>query len=1443
MNIIIIRKGNGSSFMPLFRKECLSKYLRTECKRQLKFNLSPNNKKYRHERETQGIPPEQDPRPGLDQFRKEGKRWEIAKLADLREIFGSEQIIGNPATIEENEIKYNKMELEIGLTNASADLFLVEQQFDVSQKFLDDLGISSYKELFNLDFSEIRPDIIHIISAGTYKRYITPNGEVKRLQENDDRLQLRVIDIKVTANPSKSYLAEVAYYMMALSGWLIDNNLDDKFVVIPEGSIWSGSHEASNLIKCRIRIIDEEGRQPNYEELYAAFEEDLEIVPFEVFAVRIKKFFLEDLPDIIITNWEDLDYHVDNRCKNCNYLGFSWKSEPIYNDNHCLIKAKNENHLSRIFGISVGARKSLEEDTDISNVSELLEREGEDEIYKLHQKLRENRDIIPARASSLENNEINIVMENRSSAEMPKWADLRIYISIDFDISSAITFAIGLKAFWREPTEYGQSTENFHSWPQRGAHVFRIDQRDTNIERREFINFLDTLDNILSEARRFNQDTTYQIYIWDKTQYNHLTRIISRHLDALMNQDGLNNLLWLFPPEEILQNWETVTRRSPLTILSDVINSHLAVPIPHYYNIFDTARNYHRHDLSENIARFRVHPLFEDPLSNQIPSERAHEIWTRTIQPYWANQLDIVRETVTKKISALETIVSRLETDIRQTLYQKAPTIAIRPPRTIPRMSPEGNLWFLHQKLNYAFNELEVHRIRAMPPHMREAKFRSARLVNRIVGREANIILEELQIEENENIRIYRMRETSKEVKLREGDFNFALAPENNQSFLNSKLIRFIHGNQTLMSLFDNRLLNSRMEDLTGVTIKAIDRENLIIVVEHNNRGISLDEIENYNLANLNINVLLDPKFLDFFTGKLKDCLRAIGRPYRDSDERLLQITGQINTRGARISQISPPVDFIWNVQETATTLLSRDLSMIKDQIVNSSFNLNNTQWEAWEDAMSKRIQLIWGPPGTGKSRTLQGIAIGSVILAHNQNENKRILICSANYKAIDNVFKYVNVFIKSNLPETDCQIYRLRSIHSQPPMESDVDLAYDGSSQSSKKRLRNLFNELVNNNSIHVIASTPSQIYNLMKVGNERYLNELFDIIIIDEATQMDVSSAILSLCSVSNGGSLVLAGDLKQLPPIHKVKPPLDFENFVGSIYSYYKDYHNLEEKMLDINYRSNRIIVDFSFNAGYLERLESFSPNLMLNINELPYEKPINWNDELYWTDKWNLLLDPTKPVACFVYPDGRSGQWNQFEANSITALIRHLYGYLKKDLLNQINPLTNDEIIPSNEIYSFKEFWEKGIGVVTPHRAQQGLIINLLQRAFEGEEDYEPSLIRDAVDTVDRFQGQERDIIIASYCLGDPDIIRDEDEFIMSLNRFNVTISRAKAKVIVFVSDEIIDYLSDDYDILENSKLIKDYAEIFCNEWEKLSLYYINENQKIEVKGEYRYRAFN
>ncbi|MCY4375156.1 MAG: AAA domain-containing protein [Spirochaetaceae bacterium] len=114
-------------------------------------------------------------------------------------------------------------------------------------------------------------------------------------------------------------------------------------------------------------------------------------------------------------------------------------------------------------------------------------------------------------------------------------------------------------------------------------------------------------------------------------------------------------------------------------------------------------------------------------------------------------------------------------------------------------------------------------------------------------------------------------------------------------------------------------------------------------------------------------------------------------------------------------------------------------------------------------------------------------------------------------------------------------------------------------------------------------------------------------------------------------------------------------------------------------------------------------------------------------------------------------------------------------------NDNDAVTGAALPPSTAPYVTIDFWREAVGVVTPHRAQQGLIVTRLQQVFNATGQM-ADWIRDAADTVERFQGQQRDVIIASYTLGDPAQIAEEDEFLMSLNRFNVIASRARAKLL-------------------------------------------------------------
>lgn len=313
-------------------------------------------------------------------------------------------------------------------------------------------------------------------------------------------------------------------------------------------------------------------------------------------------------------------------------------------------------------------------------------------------------------------------------------------------------------------------------------------------------------------------------------------------------------------------------------------------------------------------------------------------------------------------------------------------------------------------------------------------------------------------------------------------------------------------------------------------------------------------------------------------------------------------------------------------------------------------------------------------------------------------------------------------------------------------------------------------------------------------------------------------------------------MAGDYLQLPPIHQADAPEGFENLLGSVYSFAEKHHGVAHKALGINYRSNETLVELTKIAGYKSSLTSYSPDLRIGLaTPIPTTQPVNWPTTLHWSEGWSELADPDLPVVSFTYDDDISSQVNSFEADSIAALIWYYRTRLTDQLNNERD--RSGTIKPNSaKVYLIQDFWKYGIGIVTPHRAQMSLIVSRLQQVFPHDN---PDLIRNAVDTVERFQGQQRDIIIASYGLGDPDIISGEEEFLYNRNRFNVLASRARAKLIVLATNSLVNHLPNDGDVLEESRFMKRFFESFCSQRKPLTLGFIDSGTVRLHEGVLRY----
>ena len=177
----------------------------------------------------------------------------------------------------------------------------------------------------------------------------------------------------------------------------------------------------------------------------------------------------------------------------------------------------------------------------------------------------------------------------------------------------------------------------------------------------------------------------------------------------------------------------------------------------------------------------------------------------------------------------------------------------------------------------------------------------------------------------------------------------------------------------------------------------------------------------------------------------------------------------------------------------------------------------------------------------------------------------------------------------------------------------------------------------------------------------------------------------------------------------------------------------------------------------------------------------------------------ILNPDLPVIVITYEAQTYTLSNPFEAQLVVELT-YLYQLALKQNVDR----------PNNE-----EFWQQYLGIVTPHRAQMSNIKNLLIEASAI-----PTTLLPAVDTVDRFQGQERNLIISSYSVADKDFVEQEDEFILSPRRFNVTLTRARNKFIMLVSEAIVQYLPDDARVAEEASHLQLFVENYCSSFDEI-----------------------
>ncbi len=267
-----------------------------------------------------------------------------------------------------------------------------------------------------------------------------------------------------------------------------------------------------------------------------------------------------------------------------------------------------------------------------------------------------------------------------------------------------------------------------------------------------------------------------------------------------------------------------------------------------------------------------------------------------------------------------------------------------------------------------------------------------------------------------------------------------------------------------------------------------------------------------------------------------------------------------------------------------------------------------------------------------------------------------------------------------------------------------------------------------------YVVGATP------FATQSDRLTNVEFDVVIFDEASQVTLPLAIMGMLP---GRRYVFIGDERQLPPITNLKAS---EVARTSIFGYLNG--RGYETMLTTTYRMNDALAAWPSRTFYGGALQ---PDPAIAGRRLPLNGA---------SAKWDFVLDPQSPAVFLDLRHHNTMARSRTEAEVIVELILALI----------------QAHIPPHEI-----------GVVVPYRAQSRLIRNLLRQSLPVRE-----MLQDlTIDTVERMQGQEREVVLVSLTTSSPAFAAQLAEFFFQPERLNVAITRPRTKLILVGSRRVLD----------------------------------------------------
>ena len=443
---------------------------------------------------------------------------------------------------------------------------------------------------------------------------------------------------------------------------------------------------------------------------------------------------------------------------------------------------------------------------------------------------------------------------------------------------------------------------------------------------------------------------------------------------------------------------------------------------------------------------------------------------------------------------------------------------------------------------------------------------------------------------------------------------------------------------------------------------------------------------------------------------------------------------------------------------------------------------LNPTQERAVNEVLwAKDVAIVHGPPGTGKTTTLVE-AINETLMRESQ-----VLVCAQSNMAVDwisekLVDRGINVLRIGNPTRVNDKMLGFtyeRRFESHPdyPQLWAIRKAIRELRKNRKKGSENYHQKMdrLKSRAAEIEIRINAELFGEARViactlvGSAHHLLEgmKFGTLFIDEAAQ-----ALEAACWIpmKRASRVILAGDHCQLPPT--VKSIAALRAGLGKTLME-RIAENKPEvvTLLKIQYRMNDEIMRFSSDWFYGGKVES-APQIKYR-SVLDYDHPITWidtsNEENQITIEGEDAPEDSASTASSVSAANQNSDLNFKEQ-----FVGESFGRINKAEA-ELTLLTLAEYF--TKISKRRVLEERiDVGIISPYRAQ----VQYLKKLIKKYEFFKPYRRLISVNTVDGFQGQERDVILIS-------LVRSNDEgqigFLKDLRRMNVAMTRARMKLII------------------------------------------------------------